>query len=70
MGKESTDNGLSNPFPAWIGTYRQIITDQVDNLGAIDVLTAEAEANDGYLFVDTAPHFINRPYSAVPQPAN
>ena len=63
--KESTDNGLSNPFPAWTGTYRQIITDQVDNLGAIDVLTAEAEANDGYLFVDTAPHFINRPYSTA-----
>ena len=63
--KDRPDNGLSNPFVAWTGTYRQIATDQIDNLGSIDVLSAEAEANDGYLFIDTAPHFINRPYSAV-----
>ena len=67
---DKPDNGLSNPFVAWVGTYRQIETDQIDNLGAIDVLTAEAEANDGYLFIDTTPHFINRTYSAVTPPDN
>lgn len=61
---DKPDSGLSNPFAAWTGTYRQIVTDQIDNLGSIEVLSAEAEANDGYLFIDTAPHFINRPYPA------
>ena len=51
-------SGLSNPFAAWMGTYRQTETGQIDNVGAIDVLSAEAEANDGLLFVDTAPHYI------------
>ena len=67
---DKPDNGMSNPFVAWTSTERQRKTDQVDNLGAIDVLTAEASAHDGYLFIDTAPHFINRPYSAVTSPAN
>ncbi len=57
-----SEDGQSNPFVAWYDTDRLIEDDQVDNEGAIAVLTNEAAANDGLLEIDTKPHFINAVY--------
>ncbi|MBR3494248.1 MAG: 5'-nucleotidase C-terminal domain-containing protein [Clostridia bacterium] len=57
------DSGLSNPFVAWTGTPRLIEFSKIDNVSAIDVLTAEAEASGGLLAIDPDPHFISHAYS-------
>ena len=44
-------------------TERLVSCDTVDCEGAREVLTAEAEANGGYLAIDTKPHYINRAYT-------
>ena len=57
------NNGqMPNPFIAWNSTSRLIRLGETDLEGVIRVLTAEAAANDGHLFVDTAPHYINKVY--------
>ena len=55
--------GMPNPFCAWAETERLVSCDTVDCEGAREVLTAEAEANGGYLAIDTKPHYINRAYT-------
>ena len=60
-------DGQTNPFYEWKDTDKLLRSDQIDNEEAIAVLTAEAEANDGYLFIDTAPHFIEKEHEDIPE---
>ena len=53
------DSGLSNPFVSWSKTPRLLDFSGIDNVGAIDVLTAEAERTGGLLQIDSRPHFLN-----------
>ena len=56
--RKDDKSGLSNPFWEWRDSSRRldIIESQVE--GTIRVLTEEAAENNGYLAIDTAPHFI------------
>lgn len=56
------DGGLSNPLYTWLDTERLLAFDKVDNVSAIEVLEEEAAAHDGYLAIDTAPHFVSASY--------
>ena len=58
----NNDGQMPNPFIAWSSTSRLVRLGITDLEGIIRVLTKEAAANDGHLFVDTAPHFINKVY--------
>lgn len=58
----NNDGQAPNPFIAWNRTSRLIRLGGTDLEGVIRVLTAEAAVNNGHLFVDTAPHFINKVY--------
>lgn len=60
-------DGQTNLFNEWKDTDKLLRSDQIDNEEAIAVLTAEAEANDGYLFIDTAPHFIEKEHEDIPE---
>ena len=62
-----SSDGQTNPFYEWRGTDKLIRCDQVENEEAAIVLTAEAAANDGFLFVDTAPHFIEKEHEDIPE---
>ncbi len=56
------DGNLSNPFCSWQNTERLLAFDKVDNVSAIEVLESEAAVNNGYLEIDTTPHFVNSVY--------
>ena len=56
--REDRYTHLHNPFVEWCKTSRLISNNLIDNENAISVLTAEAEANNGLLSIDTRPHFI------------
>ena len=56
--ERKTDSGLSNPFWEWQDSSRRLETTASQIEGTIRVLTEEAAANDGYLAIDTAPHYI------------
>ena len=56
--REDRDAQLHNPFVEWCKTSRLVSNDLIDNENAVRVLTAEAEANNGLLSIDTRPHFI------------
>ena len=62
-------NGLSNPFVSWNDTERLLECSKTDNVGAVDVLTEEAAANDGHLSIDMHPYFHNRNVATVTPPA-
>lgn len=60
-----SSDGQTNPFYEWRGTDKLVRFDQIENEEAVTVLTAEAAANDGHLFVDTAPHFIEKEHEDI-----
>jgi len=62
----STD-GQANPFFEWKETDKLVRADQIENEEAVKVLTAEASANEGHLFIDTAPHFIEKEHEDIPE---
>ena len=62
-----SSDGQTNPFYEWRGTDKLVRFDQIENEEAVTVLTAEAAANDGHLFVDTAPHFIEKEHEDIPE---
>ena len=57
---ERTDyyTNLKNPLPEWNSTSRLVINTLVDNENAVRILRAEANANNGHLYIDNKPHFI------------
>ncbi|MBR6897716.1 MAG: 5'-nucleotidase C-terminal domain-containing protein [Lachnospiraceae bacterium] len=55
--------GMMNPLPSWNETDRLLEHYKIDYECAVEVLTAEAEANDGYLYIDVAPHIIEGRYA-------
>ena len=59
---ERTDyyTDIPNPLPAWNKTSRLLGNNVVDNVGAVEVLRAEAGSSGGLLYIDTSPHFIIR----------
>ena len=59
-------NGMGNPFAAWSKTDRLIRVQDQETESAVRVLTEEAAENDGLLYIDTSPHYINHAY--VPRP--
>ena len=62
-----SSDGQTNPFYEWKDTDKLLRSDQIDNEEAITVLTEEAAANDGRLFIDTAPHFIEKEHEDIPE---
>jgi len=65
--KRDTDTGLSNPFWIWQDTSRRLDISVSQIEGTIRVLTREAAEHDGFLAIDTAPHFVRvDPETAAP----
>jgi len=56
------ENGLHNPLCQWMETDRLLSCGITDAEGALKVLRAEGEQNNGLLSIDTQPHFICREY--------
>ena len=56
--KRDDDAGLSNPFWEWRDSSRRLEITESQIEGTIRVLTEEAAANNGYLAIDAAPHYI------------
>ena len=68
-----SEGGMENPFCAWNDTERLIASDAVDNEGAYAVLSAEAAANEGHLFIDMTAHYVDGRYvpeTPIPDDAN
>jgi len=59
---ERTDyyTDLPNPLVGWNDSDRLISNDLIDNENAVRVLRAEGIASGGLLYIDTAPHFLQR----------
>ena len=53
-----TSDGVHNPFCEWLGSDRQTNDEVLDTDGAFEVLTAEAAANNGRLYIDTGAHYL------------
>jgi hypothetical protein len=56
-------DGMDNPLCAWLETELLIDIGVVDNEAAIRSLEKEAAENDGHLYIDTKPHFIEGDYT-------
>lgn len=54
--------GIRNPLIEWNKTSRLVEHDKIDIDCAIEILVEEAIANDGLLYIDTKPHFIEGDY--------
>jgi hypothetical protein len=53
------DGGQNNPLWSWKDTEKLIDDEVVDVDGVLKALREEAAKNDGALYIDTEPHFIN-----------
>ena len=60
--RQDRDTGMVNPFWEWKDTFRKLPYHESQIEGTLRVLTAEAAENDGYLFIDTKPHYISSDY--------
>ena len=57
------DGGLNNPLWTWKDTEKLIDSEIVDVDGALKALREEAAENDGALYIDTEPHYIDAEFS-------
>ena len=57
------ETSMHNPFLAWSGTSRLVSDEKPVTQGAYEVLTAEGDANNGLLTIDTKAHYINKEFT-------
>ena len=62
--------GMHNPLVQFNDTPKLVEHEKIDIDCAIEVLTKEASENNGLLTIDTAPHFIEGTYDAIPAPCD
>ena len=60
-----TSEGVSNPLVGWNDTERLLDHNAIDVESALVLLKEESAANNGYLYVDDSPHFINGNYQPL-----
>ena len=62
--------GTHNPLVEWNNASKLTIAEKVDVECAIEVLTKEANENNGLLFIDVNPHFIEGTYEEQGETSN
>ena len=62
--------GTHNPLVGWNNASKLTIAEKVDVECAIEVLTKEANENNGLLFIDVNPHFIEGTYEEQGETSN